>query len=69
MMIAAGGSDDGSRVVDPSRVSDEDLLHSIGHDLAAVYTDVLRLPVPDRIAEVVSRLETTVLRSPDFRLI
>lgn len=68
MLLVADRSDDCGADSDRSRVSDQDLLRSIGHDLAAVYTDVLRLPIPDGIAAVLSRLETSFQPSSDGRL-
>ena len=50
------------------RVSDEDLLKSILHDLAAVYTDVLRTPIPGRVAAVLSSLETALQPSNTLRV-
>jgi hypothetical protein len=45
------------------RVSDEDFLRTIRHDLAAVYTEVLRAPIPGRVAAVLASLEDAVLPS------
>ena len=42
------------------RVSDEDFLRNIRRDLAAVYIDVLREPIPDRIAAVLTSLEAAL---------
>ncbi|MDF2972549.1 MAG: hypothetical protein K0R61_2999 [Microvirga sp.] len=42
--------------LDRKRRSDEDLLRTIGRDLAALYSDVLHAPIPEGIAEVASRL-------------
>ncbi len=68
MIAASGASNDAVVVVDRGRVSDDDLLQTIRRDLAAVYTDVLRLPIPDAIAAVLNRLESTFRPAPDFRL-
>jgi hypothetical protein len=51
----------------PPRVSDEDFLRTIRHDLAAVYTDVLRAPIPARVAAVLASLENAVL-APTLRV-
>jgi hypothetical protein len=52
---------DGIADAEPSRgktrVSDEDFLRTVRRDLAAVYTDVLREPIPDRIASVLTSIE------------
>ena len=42
--------------LDQKRRSDEDLLRTIGRDLAALYADVLHAPIPEGIAAVSSRL-------------
>ena len=51
----------GQRSCTPPRVSDEDFLRAIRHDLAAVYTEVLRAPIPTRVAAVLANLENAVL--------
>jgi hypothetical protein len=45
----------------PRRISDEDLLRNIRHDLSAVYTDVLGTPIPNRVAAVLASLENALL--------
>jgi hypothetical protein len=45
----------------PRRISDEDLLRNIRHDLSVVYTDVLCTPIPNRIAAVLANLENALL--------
>ena len=39
--------------------SDAELLAAIGRDLRAVYAEVLRRPLPERLAQLVHTLETT----------
>lgn len=39
--------------------SDAELLAAIGRDLKAVYAEVLRQPLPERLARLVHTLETT----------
>ena len=39
--------------------SDAELLAAIGRDLRAVYAEVLRQPLPERLAHLVQTLETT----------
>jgi hypothetical protein len=51
----------GERSCTRPRVSDEDFLRTIRHDLAAVYTDVLRAPIPSRVAAILASLENAVL--------
>ena len=51
----------GQRSCTRPRVSDEDFLRTIRRDLAAVYTDVLRAPIPSRVAAVLASLENAVL--------
>jgi hypothetical protein len=65
MKVAFDGGFDpcgpGERSCTRPRVSDEDFLRTIRHDLAAVYTDVLRTPIPSRVAAVLASLENAVL--------
>jgi hypothetical protein len=42
--------------LDRKRRSDEDLLRTIGRDLAALYSEVLHAPIPEGIAAVAIRL-------------
>lgn len=51
----------GERSCTRPRVSDEDFLRTIRRDLVAVYTDVLRAPIPSRVAAVLASLENAVL--------
>ncbi len=67
MLAAADLSADCTRDVDRGRVSDEALLQTICHDLAAVYTEVLRVPIPDSVATILSLLEARFQPSPDLR--
>jgi len=41
----------------PARVSDAELLAAIGRDLAAVYAEVLRQPLPDRLVTLLEHIE------------
>jgi hypothetical protein len=38
-------------------LSDEDLLAAIRHDLKAIYSDIIRQPLPDELAAALKRLE------------
>ena len=69
MLAAADARSNGNGLLGPSRViSDEELLHTIHDHLAAVYADVLHVPIPDRIAAILRRLEAAVQpTSPSFR--
>lgn len=49
------------------RVSDDELLRTVWRDLGAVYTDILREPIPDRLAAVLDRLESTFQPRPSGR--
>ncbi len=60
MVRVAAPSNTGSVDADRSRMSDQDLLVAISHGLTAVYTDVLRLPIPDGVAAVLNRLESSL---------
>jgi hypothetical protein len=46
---------------EPRRMSDDDLLRNIRHDLLAVYTDVLGTPIPNRVAAALASLEKALL--------
>jgi hypothetical protein len=41
----------------PSVLSDTELLTAITRDLRAIYSDVIREPLPDRLAAALDRLE------------
>ncbi len=41
----------------PSVLSDTELLAAITRDLRAIYSDVIREPLPDRLAATLDRLE------------
>ena len=41
----------------PSVLSDTELLAAITRDLRAIYSDVIREPLPDRLAATLKRLE------------
>ena len=41
----------------PARVSDAELLAAIGRDLRAVYAEVLRQPLPHRLAQTFQHIE------------
>ncbi len=41
----------------PNVLSDTELLAAISRDLRAVYSDVIRAPVPERLAAALERLE------------
>jgi anti-sigma factor NepR-like protein len=45
--------------------SDAELLAAIGRDLRAVYAEVLRQPLPERLAHIVQTLETSAKRKPN----
>lgn len=47
-----------------SRMSDQDLLIAVSRGLTAVYADVLRLPIPDGVAAVLTRLEGSFSNNP-----
>ena len=69
MLAAVDSWSDSRGDLDRPAVSDEDLLQAIRRDLAAVYTDVLRAPIPDGIAAVLSRLENAFPKSrPTYSL-
>jgi hypothetical protein len=48
----------------PSVLSDDELLMAITRDLRAIYSEVIRQPLPDELAAVVSRLELRISTSP-----
>jgi hypothetical protein len=56
-MLSAGDMTEADRDVHLSRVSDEDLLQTIRHNVEAVYTEVLHIPVPDRVVAILGRLD------------
>jgi hypothetical protein len=41
----------------PSRVSDSELLRTIGHDLRSLYAEVIQRPLPPNIEVALSRIE------------
>jgi hypothetical protein len=55
-MAAANRSTEHCVDLDRKRRSDEEFLRTIGRDLAALYSDVLHAPIPERIAAISSRL-------------
>jgi hypothetical protein len=55
-MAAANRSTEDRVDLDRKRRSDEDLLRTIGRDLASLYSDVLHAPIPERIAAISIRL-------------
>lgn len=46
-----------------SNLSDPSVLMALGRDLRAVYTDVLKEPLPDSLVSIVRRLETRETRA------
>ena len=56
-MLSAGDMTEADRDVHLSRLSDEDLLQTIRHNVEAVYTEVLHIPVPDRVVAILGRLD------------
>ena len=46
-----------------SNLSDPTLLASLGRDLRAVYTEVVKEPIPDHLASLVRRLESRDTRT------
>jgi hypothetical protein len=48
------GSNTGRR---PTTISNADLLRTIGHDLRAVYTEVIKQPLPRNIESALARIE------------
>ena len=57
-MAGRGGNDGGGRddAGATPRSPDTDLMASVGRNLASVYEDLLRQPMPPRIAELVARI-------------
>ena len=56
----AGGSKPGDMAVSRNeRLSDDELLHAIGRDLASLYTGFLGRPIPKRLAALLSQIEST----------
>ena len=58
---ATGGSkpDDATVTRLGRRLSDDELLHAIGRDLASLYTGFLGRPIPKRLAALLSQIEST----------
>ena len=44
------------------RLSDAELLDEIGRALRSVYSELLREPIPERLATIIERLETRSLK-------
>jgi hypothetical protein len=44
-----------------SLLSDDELLATINRDLRAIYSDIIRQPLPTQLAAVLKRLETNAL--------
>ncbi len=48
----------------PNMISDDELLAAIRRDLRSIYSDVLREPLPEKLAAVLLRLELQSCVSP-----
>jgi len=46
-------------------LSDRELLDAVGRDLRAIYSDVLRQPLPPKLAAALERLEQRSSSGPD----
>ena len=50
-----------------SMVSDAELLRMIGHDLRAIYSEIIRQPLPRNIEAALARIDQAQSRTDDLR--